>query len=201
MADGDVTLGARAAHGQRSAQNKKSRSHELHPVDVAASGFSGDKVTINLSNGRYKKVGGSYLISPEKLGNAQVTVMVDIDGKKKAMGTKDFRVKDLPDPVAKVGGKKSSTVEKSWLGLQSRITAELEGSEFEYKFTVLEFTVSATQGGFSFDKISHNDLITTEQNNLIKNSSRGQRVRFEDIKVMGPEGTPRVLQTLSFKLN
>ena len=172
-----------------------------NPVEVAASGFSGDKVSINLSNGTYKKIAGSYLVSPSKLGNAQVTVMVDIDGKKKSMGTKEFRVKDLPDPVAKVGGKKSQTIEKSWLGLQSRITAELEGSEFEHKFTILEFTVSATQGGFSFDKISKSDLITAEQNNLIKNSARGQKVRFEDIKVMGPEGTPRLLQTLTFKIN
>ena len=174
-----------------------------NPVDVGCSGFGSDKVSFNLNNGTYKKASaaGSYFISPTKLGEAMVTVMVDIDGKKKEMGRKVFRVKDLPDPVAKVGGKKSSAVEKSWLGLQSRITAELDGSEFEYKFTVMEFNVSAVIGGFSNDKLSKSELISPEQANLIKNCPRGQKIRFEDIKVMGPEGTPRTLQTLTFKLN
>ncbi len=172
-----------------------------NPIEVASSGFSSDKISISLSNGTYKKIGNGYSVLPVKLGNAIVSVMVDVDGKKREMGHKEFRVKDLPDPVAKVGGKKAGTIGKGLLALQSRITAELEGSEFEYNFKVLEFTVSANQGGFTFEKYSKSELITPEQVNLIKNASIGQKVRFEDIKVMGPEGTPRTLGSITLKIN
>jgi gliding motility-associated protein GldM len=174
-----------------------------NPVDVAASGFSADKISISLSNGMAKKMSGSsYIINPTKLGNAQVSVLVDIDGKKKAMGTLEFRVRDLPSPVANVGGKKYGTVEKGWLGVQDRVTAVLEGSEFDYKYTILSFEVTTMRsGGVEVGDISTSDRITPAQLNIIKGASSGSKIRFEQIKVLGPEGGPRdPLPGITFKV-
>jgi gliding motility-associated protein GldM len=175
-----------------------------NPIDVAASGFSAEKISITFTNGLVKKVGGSsYVINPTKIGEGQpVTVyVVDIDGKKKVMGNVPFRVKDLPDPIAMVGGKKYGNVDKSWLTLQTKVTAALDQSDFEYPFTVIEFTVSAVIGGFSAEKASKNNLITDDQIKVIKSAGRGSRVHFDDIKVIGPAGSARTLQSLTFKLN
>ena len=131
-----------------------------------------------------------------KLGTAILTVLV----KDKEVGKLEFRVKDLPDPVAKIGGRKSSTVEKSWLVLQSKLVAELEGSEFDYRFKILSFSMSALLNGKETTIVSSDEKITKEQYELIKNLPVDGKITISEIKAMGPEGTPRVLPPLVFTL-
>jgi hypothetical protein len=66
---------------------------------------------------------------------------------------------------------------------------------------VTEFTVSATQGGFSKDEPSKSNRITPGQLEIIKNMSKGQKIYFLDIKAVGPDGGVRDLSPIVFKIN
>lgn len=175
-----------------------------NPVDVSASGFSSDKLSITLPNSITKKMTGSHwVINPTKLGDVQVSVfVVDPDGKKKEMGHLPFRVHDLPNPVAYVGGKRFGSVEKGWLYVQDKVSAVLEGTEFDYNYTIISFHVTTIKsGGVEVDETSNSEKLTPAQINIIKNCSSGSKIHFEQIKVLGPEGGPRPpLPDITFKL-
>jgi hypothetical protein len=160
-----------------------------NPATVTVSGVAQSDIKVKFSNGTFKIVGNNYLLNPTKLGDAVLSVFV----KDREVGKAEFRVKDLPDPVAKLKGHRSGTVEKSWLALADKLTVELDGTDYDYRFTVIEFTVTTMSGGHSLSKMSKSDQFTTDQLNLIKNVNKGEKVLIEDIKIMGPEGSPHSL--------
>jgi len=165
-----------------------------NPADIAVSGIPAADIQVKISNGVIKKSGSSYLINPVKLGTAVLTVYA----KDKEVGKMEFRVRDLPDPVARVGGYKSGTVGKSLMALMSKLDVALDGCDFEYKFKVLSFSVSAIIEGKEISLRADNEKITSEQTELIKNLKIGDKLTFSSIKVMGPEGSPRDIDPLVF---
>jgi hypothetical protein len=165
-----------------------------NPADIVVSGKAMQDMKVTIDNGTIKIANGTYLINPAKLGNALVSVLV----KDKMIGSYQFRVKDLPDPVAKINGHKSAIVEKAWLVTATSLSVELENSDFDYNFAIVSFVVSANIPGFKVEKMAQGDKITADQINLIKSVKAGEKVMIEDIKVLGPEGTPRILAPLVF---
>ena len=173
-----------------------------NPVDVSVAGIQPDKVTINITNGSYVKTGGgSYIIHPKRPGNSMVMVYANIEGSRRLMDSKEFRVKIVPDPVAKVNDQKGGTISQGLLAAQIGVTAEMENFDFDLKFTVTEFSVSAVLGGFVKDYPSKSNRFTTEQRNLIKSVTKGSNVYIQDIKAVGPDGATRNLSTINFRIN
>jgi hypothetical protein len=172
-----------------------------NPVDVSVAGVQPDKVDISVTNARHVKEGGSYIIRPIRPGNAFVIVYAEIDGEKREMGRKEFRVKTVPTPVAMVNNQKGGAINQGVLLAQIGVIAEMEAFEFDLKFTITEFTVSAVVQGFVREYSSKSDHFTQDQKNLIKSLTRGNSVYIQDIKAVGPDGATRPLSTINFKLN
>jgi gliding motility-associated protein GldM len=172
-----------------------------NPVDVSVAGVQPDKIDISVTNARHVKEGDSYIIRPIRPGNAYVVVYADIEGKRREMGRKEFRVKTVPNPVAMVNNQKGGFISQGILLAQIGIFAEMENFDFDLKFTVTEFTVSAVIQGFVREYTSKSNKFTPDQKNLIKNLSRGNNVYIQDIKAVGPDGSTRNLSTINFKLN
>jgi hypothetical protein len=124
-----------------------------------------------------------------------------IDKVKHNMGQKEFRVKMVPDPVAKVNGQKGGSIAKNVLMAQIGVAAEMENFDFDLTFTITEFTVSAVIQGFVREYKSTSYKFTPEQRNIVNNLSRGQNVYIQDVKAIGPDGSTRPLSTINFKLN
>lgn len=172
-----------------------------NPVDVSVAGVQPDKIDISVTNARHEKRRGSYIIKPIRPGNAYVVVYATIDGKKREMGRKEFRVKTVPDPVAKVNNQKGGLINQAALLGAIGVVAEMENFDFDLKFTVTEFTVSAVVQGFVREYTSKSNRFTQDQKSLLRNLSKGQRVYIQDIKAVGPDGSTRPLSTINFKLN
>ncbi len=172
-----------------------------NPVDVSVAGVQPDKIDISVTNARHVKQGDSYIIRPIRPGNAYVVVYANIEGQKREMGRKEFRVKTVPNPVAMVNGQKGGAISQSVLMAQLGVVAEMENFDFDLKFTITEFTVSAVVQGFVREFTSKSNRFTPEQMNLIRNLSRGNNVYIQDIKAVGPDGSTRPLSTINFKLN
>ena len=174
-----------------------------NPVEVSVAGVQPDKIDISVTNARHVKQGpSSYIIKPIRPGNAFVVVYANIEGQKREMDRKEFRVKTVPDPYAMVNGQKGGAINQSVLLAQIGVVADMgENFDFDLKFTVTEFTVSAVVQGFVREFTSKSNRFTPEQMNLIKNLSRGNNVYIQDIKAIGPDGSTRNLSTIKFKLN
>jgi hypothetical protein len=99
----------------------------------------------NSTNGIIRRAGNGWIAIPRQPGNALIEVSADVygDGKKKSMGAMEFRVKNIPDPIGKVAGKKGGYIDKNLLLAQMVVNADLENFEFDAKFTVTEFVLSA----------------------------------------------------------
>ena len=173
-----------------------------NPVDISVGSVPPDKIFPQITNASMiKKSGGSYIVRPKRPGNSIVTVFADIDGQQKRMGSQEFRVKIVPNPVAKINGQTGGLINKNLLLAQIGVTAEMENFDFDLKFTVTEFTVSATVQGFVRDAKSSNNRFTNEQMNIIRTLGRGARLYIQDIKAVGPDGSLRPLSTINFVLN
>jgi hypothetical protein len=116
-------------------------------------------------------------------------------------GRREFRVKKVPNPVAKINGKTGGAITKAVLLAQIGVAAEMENFDFDLKFTVTEFTVSTTVQGFLQEATSKSYKFTKDQKAIIRNLSRGQRVYIQDIKAVGPDGSTRDLSTIALLLN
>lgn len=173
-----------------------------NPIDISVSGFSDDRIKPSISQGTLRKVGaGSYIAKVKKGGKANISVSVSSDeGKARSMGRMEFRVKPVPDPVAKVAGKKGGPIKKNLLAAQQGVIADLENFDFDLKFKVKSFSVSATVKGFDVTHLSKNNRFTKQQKNLIKGLRRGSKLYIDDVKAIGPDGRPRKLSPIIFKI-
>ena len=111
-------------------------------------------------------------------------------------------MKAVPDPVATVAGQKGGMIAKNVLLAQQGVVASMpEDFDFDLKFNVTEFTVMAVIQGFVQERKVKGNLFNQEVRNLINNLSKGNPVYIQDIKAVGPDGMPRNLSTINFKLN
>ncbi len=177
-----------------------------NPVDISVPGVGSDKISATMTNGiikrgRTKKFRGSWIVRPKIPGKtAQVRVTASINGKKISFPGIPFRVKRVPDPVAKVAGKKGGSVSKATLAAQSVVLAEMENFDFDLKFKVTSFRMSVVIKGFTYDEISGSNRLTPKQKGFINQMRRGQRVIFDDIKAVGPDNTTRKLNPIIFTI-
>lgn len=171
-----------------------------NPVSVSVSGIPGDKIFPSITNGSIQKVGNTYVVRPRQTGMATVTVTAEIDGKKKSMGSMDFKVKEIPPPIPKVAGRKFGSIDRNTLLAQMIVLADLENFDFDAKFVVTEFTVSAAIGGFTQDVTVKSNKITDAQKNIIRSAQKGSRVLFTGIRAVGPDGKARDLTDIVFKI-
>jgi len=157
-----------------------------NPVDVSVPGIPKDKIDIRVNNGNVKKSKDGYFIVPATRGECKLFVTATIDGKKKEMGFKEFRIKTVPDPIAKVGGVASGSIKKTVLAAQKVVIAELPDFLFDLKFDVVAFNIYTVQKGFVKEALSKSSQITEEQREILKGLGTKQKVFFESIKVRKP---------------
>jgi len=173
-----------------------------NPVEIAVAGVPGSQISADATNGSLVPSAGKFIMRPKRPGNCLVNVYAELDGRRKNVGSKEFRVKQVPDPYATVGGKKGGAVSKVALMAQTGVAAEMPPDfDFELKFTVTEFTVLSVVQGFVKQYSSRNNRFTEEQKNLINTLSKGSPLYIQDIKAVGPDGSLRNLSTIDFKLN
>ena len=117
------------------------------------------------------------------------------------MGSMDFRVKNVPNPEAMVAGRTQGGISLGDLTKAGGVVAELKNFDFDLDFTVTEFTVSAVlSGGFTQTQISNSEKFTKAQYDIITQLRPGQRITFENIKAVGPDGASRTLNSIVLRI-
>jgi len=173
-----------------------------NPVEISVPGVPSDKIQASINNGTIREDRREgWIVKPGRAGkDAVISVLAEVNGEKRPMPTKTFRVKVVPNPVAVVAGKKGGELRKNVLLAQQGVLAEMEDFDFDLTFRVTEFTVSANIGGFFNEKRAKGNRFTPDQLKLISSMKSGQKVIIEDIKAVGPDGSTRQLNSLVFKI-
>ena len=173
-----------------------------NPVSISVPGISANNISVSMTNGTIQKGPNGFFVRPEKVNvPAKISVSALIDGQTKLIGSTDFRVKPVPDPLAYDAGKVEGLISITELQGNDGIVAKIPEFDFEMKFTVTSFVVSTTIGGFTVDKPTNGNRFSTDQKELIKRLKPGNRLYFESIVAKGDDGTVRRLPPLSFKIN
>jgi len=155
-----------------------------NPVAISVPGVPDNKVFASTTNGIIRRSGKDWVTLPKTPGNALVEVQVEMEGKRKSMGFMDFRVKQIPDPIAMVSFKKGGKVDKNTLLQSAIVDAVLEGFDFDAKFTVSEFS----------------NRINDRQREIIKSANKGDKVYISTIMAVGPDGKQRELNGIIFSI-
>jgi len=176
-----------------------------NPFDVSGGGIPKENLDVTMTNGKITKAGDEYVIEPtdlDELGKkTKVSVYANIGGQRRLIGTSDWRVKRVPDPVAQVAGKTGGgTIRKQRLMIEDGVLAVLEDFDFDYKYTVTEFEVQTTAGGFTNVYKSTSNRFTQQQKDQFGSLSQNSWVYIGNIKAVGENGEVRDLKPISFKI-
>jgi gliding motility-associated protein GldM len=175
-----------------------------NPVSISVPGFPAEKVTASISSGTIASAGagGKYTVKVTQPGKANVTVSAkQLDGSTKAMGAVEFRVKRVPDPIAKIADQPGGSISASKFKVQRGMIAVLENFDFDIRFQIVGFEM--TYGAKRQDLVSartNAPLFDSKMLDFINRAKPGDVFYFDDIKAKGPDGTTRKLPSIAFKL-
>ncbi|MBP8848978.1 MAG: gliding motility protein GldM [Breznakibacter sp.] len=158
-----------------------------NPVRVSVPGVAPSQLQISWTNVSAKPDGDQWIIRPNP-GSAgmkcEVSVAVKQGSSLQRLGVMDFRIKRVPDPVAKVAKLREGKIKKTTLVAQAGVFAEMDQFDFELEFKVTAFTVSTLRGGYLKEVPTQGNLFSKDQQELIKGLSPGAKVFFDQIKAV-----------------
>lgn len=176
-----------------------------NPFTVSVPGVAHDKVKVSATGCTLTpdpKLGkGHYLVNATTQGDAMIKVSADLNGKVLPMGDFKFRVKRIPNPVAKIGGKKEGGIAKSAISAQSAIIPEMENFDFDLFSKVKSFRMSRYgKGRDPIEKSSESNLLTPEMKDVLNQSRAGDKILFEYIQATMPDGTTRSINSIALTI-
>jgi len=172
-------------------------------VTVSAGGVGAEKISINVQGG-----GGSI----QKVANGEFIVKVSqqtdncvigayADGKQ--IGALTYRVRQMPEPTATVGGQKSGAfVNAATLAAQGGVGAYIENFPLNLKYSVTNFNaVGVDEDGNVMTKPCQGNSFTQDARNMIKKMRSGDILTIESIYCVGPDGRRVKLPSLLYNIN
>lgn len=174
-----------------------------NPIAVAVPEWKCDSLIVSSPHSLIEGSGCSYSIVPGKGTQCFVTIAGIANGDTVELGQTAFRVKDLPAPTPYFAGKspRDKTIKKIELMAAQGVIAQMEGFDFDLKFTVSSFSVITTDSdGLETSLTSKSNRLTDEMKSNFRLLSTGSRVRVQDIVVQGPQKIAWTLETLDFEV-
>jgi gliding motility-associated protein GldM len=177
-----------------------------NPVEISVPGVASDKLRVSISGSHKikKQSDGTYIVEPSN--DSKKTAIISVrgempDGSISNLGSRDFVVKRIPDPVPWWGGKDPSDmlIKTNEILSFTAVVPKMPDFAFQIKPEVKGFTITMSKDGVVSSEVSTNNKITSAQEKLLRKARPGTRLFFEDIKVRMPDKTTRILN-LSLKV-
>ncbi len=176
-----------------------------NPISISSPGIPNEQIVPSISKGKITRAAnGNWEVEvPSNERTTTISATANVEGKSLPLGSFEFRVKRVPDPIAKIADMTDGAIDKSRLLASRAIIPEMIDFDFEgFHFEIVSYELS-TYRGTELQRTGtvrgnvFNDAVT----NLIKNASRGQRLYFERIQAKGPDGTMRTLNPINLEIN
>jgi gliding motility-associated protein GldM len=177
-----------------------------NPVAISAGGVAESTVQARISSPHsIRRIrAGEYEVKPGTQGDkAIVSVYTQVDGSSKLMTQAEFRVRDIPDPDARVSGIKGSegVLSVGQLAGLDIVRAEAEDFLFEVDFKVTEFEIGFTDanGKYVVEQAKGN-AFTDKQKAIFRSMRSGQIISISQVKAIGPDGKVRSLNPINIRV-
>lgn len=172
-------------------------------ITVSGGGVGAEKIGINVAGGgaSYTKTApGEFIVNvSQQTDNCTISAMAD----GKNIGALTYRVRQMPEPIATVGGMKSGTyVNAGTIQAQSGVGAYIENFPLNLKYTVTRFTVVGTnEDGDIIKEVCNGNTFTPRAKQMMKNLKSGDIITFEEIRAKGPDNREMKLGALLYNIN
>jgi gliding motility-associated protein GldM len=174
-----------------------------NPLSVSAAGTPTDKVKVSMTGGSLSGSGGKYNARVSSPGTARISISAEVaPGKIQTLSTTEFRVKRIPDPIAKFAGKTGGSMATVALKAQNAIFAKLDNFDFDANFKVTKFTmIIAKPRADAIVLSTSGGQLSSSMKSALNGITPGTRVIFDNIVAVGPDGTSRQLNAVALTAN
>lgn len=172
-----------------------------NPISVSAAGVSSNDLKIGISGG-----GGQLTKTGSNTWSVKVTSVTDdckITVSAKDMNaSKSFRVKRIPDPVAKLGNKADGEMGNGEFKVQKGLIAWLENFDFEAKCDIQGFNlVKVSKREDPAEAANSGGSFSGKAANLVSAAKPGDTFYFENVKARCPgDAAGRKINSLVFRI-
>lgn len=171
-----------------------------NPLTIAVENIPSNSIIVRTDNGTISGSQGSYVFRSSQIGKADITLYKKVNGKLKQIGKSSFRVKLLPDPIAKVGPSSGGKIQKIILKSQQYIRADYAGIDIDINIPIDSFTVTIIRGDTCTSKELKNytNKFSQELIDALAEIKQSDIVIFKDIYSKRYNGESRVLDPIFF---
>lgn len=172
-----------------------------NPVTVSAAGVPSHTLKVSGSGGgiKLKETGkGKYMATVTKRGEATITVSGE---GLKASGF-PFRVKKIPDPVARLGKSSGGAMGNGEFKAQGGVLAILDGFDFDARCGIQGFTlVYVPKRKDPVESVNGGARYNAKSKRLVKNAKPGDIYYFDKVKAKCPgDKAGRPINSMVFKI-
>ncbi len=175
-----------------------------NPVSISAPGIAQEMIRPSITIGSITPdpaARGDWIVRmPKGATKATVSASAEYEGSMMNMGSFEFRVKRVPDPVAEIAGMKEGNINRNTLLAANAIIPKMYDFEFDLNFIVTSFTMGTIINGDWLPKRTSGNRFSSEMQDIIRSSRRGQKFFFENIQAEGPDGSKRTLGTINLTI-
>jgi gliding motility-associated protein GldM len=172
-------------------------------INVSGGGVGAEKISISVNGGggRADKVANGEFIVKVSQQTDNCVISAYADGKQ--IGALTYRVRQMPEPTATVGGQKSGAfVNAATLAAQGGVGAYIENFPLNLRYSVINFNaVGVDEDGNVMTKPCQGNTFTQDARNMIKKMRSGDILTIENIYCVGPDGRRIKLPSLLYNIN
>ncbi len=180
-----------------------------NPMTVSASGLPLGDITVKAGpNLTLVSTGpGKYFARPTaNSGTTWIQILGKrSDGSIEDYGKQEYRLGRVPDPKPLVAGTEGGSVPVNRMKAQQGVFAKLEGFPYDLEYKVTSYTlVHVPKRGEMPAPVTYNGNLLNHPNGsaqvrgIMENLAVGDRLFFENIRAVGPDGETRKLGALSY---
>lgn len=172
-----------------------------NPISVSAAGSSSNDLRVGISGG-----GGSLNKTGSNTWTVKVTTPTDdckVSVSAKDMNaSKTFRVKRIPDPVAKLGNKQDGEMGNGEFKVQKGLIAWLENFDFEARCEIQGFNlVKVAKREDPVETSNSGGSFNGKAQNLVSSAKPGDTYYFQEVKARCPgDAAGRKINSMVFRI-
>jgi gliding motility-associated protein GldM len=178
-----------------------------NPMSISVPGVTPENTIVSTGAGisLSKKAGGKYVakVSQVQGNKSYISVSAKMsDGSTRPMGKMEYRIRQVPKPEAFWGSMAAGNYPKQAFLNQRTLNAVLENFVFEnvsYRVTRFRFVFISKTKGYLDKSVTGNSLESVK--GYISGARPGDMIMIDGIRAIGPGGTERPLNPISFNIN
>jgi len=175
-----------------------------NPVSISAAGVQTKDLQVSMEGGQLTGTNGHYVVRPANTPGKKAIIHVrgKVGDKTMDLGSAEYRIKRIPDPLIQVGSLTPGSVKAGTFRAQGGVVALLKDFDFDVKYKVLSYRViysKARQDGKSADNTGAS--WSGQAATFVNGAGPGDKFFIDVIKVLGPDGATRTMPNVAYQIN